>query len=121
MLPPTLKINVIRYHMLNDFTNAIWRERNSIAHNATNLNDMAQELTIDLCLSWHRLHFFYNSILSDFYLINEIQEERLISAPLCTKCQWLRHLDATRDVYAVECSVWERGQSCITDFFLPTH
>jgi hypothetical protein len=103
--------------MLIDFTNAIWSERNSIAHSTTNLHDLSMEATTDQRLSWYRLH--YTTILSrhDFHLIDGIQEEKLFSAPLRTKRQWLKHLDAARDVFAVECAVRKRGQSCLTDFF----
>ncbi len=108
------------YHILIDFTNEIWRERSSLAHDSTNLNDLAQESMIDQRLSWYRSN--YTTVLSrhDFPLIDRIQADKRISTSRRTKRQWLVHLDAARDVYAVECAVRERGQTCITDYFRPT-
>ncbi len=116
---PHRKLASMVYHLLLDFTNKIWRERSSLAHESTNLNDLAQESAIDQHLCWYRLN--YITVLShhDFHLIDGIHADKLISASLRTKRQWLVHLDAARDVYAVECAVRERGQTCITDYFRP--
>ncbi len=116
---PHRKLASMVYHLLVNFTNEIWREQISLAHEAANLNDLAQESLIDERLCWYQLH--YTTVLSrhDFHLIDGIQDDKLISTSLCTKRQWLVHLDAARDVYAVECAVCKRGQTCITDFFSP--
>lgn len=116
---PHRKMASMVYHLLLDFTDEIWRERSSLAHESTNLNDLAQESVMDQRLHWYRLN--YTTVLSrhDFHLIDGIQLDKLISASLRTKRQWLVHLDAARDVYVAECTVRERGQTCITDYFRP--
>ncbi len=117
---PHRKLASMVYHILIDFINEIWRERSSLTHDSTNLNDLAQESVIDQHLSWYWSN--YTTVLSrhDFPLIDRIQADKLISASLCTKRQWLVHLDAAWEVYAVECVVRERGQTCITYYFRPT-
>ncbi len=87
----------------------------AIIYNYLALDDGVPEMP----MAFIRLH--YTTLLShhDSHLIDGIQEEKLLSAPLRTKRQWLIHLDAARDAFALECSVRNRGQSCLPDFFHP--
>ena len=116
---PHRTLKSIIYMLWIDFTDTLWRTRNTIAHDGTNLHTMAQERTVDTNLQWFITH--YKEVLShhDYKLVDHLLLTSLDTLSFRIKRQWLTHLETAKGAHATFLARPHKGQRLLTQYFQP--
>ncbi len=115
---PTRTMNKIQRLIWMEFFEPLWKNRNDLLHQTTNLHTQAKDDKLTRQIQWYCNNCHLLFARQDMHMADNIDLATLQTQPIKMKKEWIRHFKVAEDAFTKEQQINKAHQKLIREYMI---